>query len=468
MHKLRPKKPVVVEHDQSVLSVAKHICRARGDAALIKLGNKPGFSGVVTPHHITEKVLARRLDPSSTLVSSVMKPKWAVKLTDSAGDALSNMLENRHRYLPVMDDFGTLVGILDIGQCLSDAITKLEQAKETSLKAAENALTQVAMANSGPGDHVNRLQALLGPVLQAAFGSSASPPLSALLEGKASNIVSPDTSVEQAATIIARHDKAALVVEHGELVGMVTVKDILEMVVAKELDPRQTCVSTVMTTYPQCVPPDMTGPEALQVMHQDRVASLPVCDDVGNVFGSVDVLDLIYGCGGARGWKSLFDSSMEESDDASDYRSSHTRTSANKHAVTPLSMPRMSRGGVAASLLDDRAPTFRPPEEVTVSSPSVPALVEVPEIPFKIIYPNKTIRRLRCKPSLDKIMEVIGNVELTFNDSEGDCVAIMSDECLEGAIKHSEMAGNQSVKLVVKQPVDSARCGTQPAKYLAP
>eukprot|EP00977_Amphora_coffeiformis_P020940 scaffold8649_cov185-Amphora_coffeaeformis.AAC.11 len=372
VHQLRPKRPVVVDPDQSILSVAQTICKARADAALIKLRNKPGFAGVLTPHHITEKVLANYQDPAATLVSSVMKTKRAVKMKDSAGDALDNMLENRHRYLPVMDDFGALVGILDIGQCLSDAITRLEREQKSTLKAAQNALSQVAIANSGPGDHVNQLQALLGPVLQAAFGESASPPLSTILEGKASNIVSPDTSVERAASIIAKHDKAALVMDGDELVGMVTVKDIMEMVVAKELDPRQTPVSTVMTTYPQYVPPDMTALEALQVMHQDRISSLPVSDDYGNVFGSVDVLDLIYGCGGAKGWKSIFDTSMEAPDNASDYRSSNSRASRKKQTATLMSPPHIS---------DKLASPFRPPE-IKVS-PWVPALVEVPEIPFK-------------------------------------------------------------------------------------
>ena len=451
VYKLRPRKPVVAEPGQSVLSVAQIISKARGDAALIRLENKPGFAGVVTPHHVTERVLAKGLDPSVTPISSVMKTKKAVKMFDSAGDALTNMLENRHRYLPVMDDKGALVGILDIGQCLSDAITKLEQAKETNSKVAEDVLAQVAMAKGGPGDHVNKLQALLGPILQVAFGASDSPKLSTLLEGKASNIVTPDTSVEQAAFIIANHEKAALVVEGGELVGMVTVKDIMEMAVAKELDPKQTSVDTIMTTHPQCVAPDMTALEALQVMHQDRVSSLPVCDDAGNVFGSVDVLDLIYGCGGVKGWKSIFDSSFETGDNASGHSCSNTRSSTNKPTMSPTT-PRKSHIHSPEVRWGKQVPRAQIPE--MGGPPIVPTLVEIPQIPFKIVYPDGTIRLLRCKPTLEEIIEGVGDVELAFVDAEGDSIAITSDECLEDAVKQAESTATsgQSVKLqVVRQ-----------------
>ena len=46
--------------------------------------------------------------------------------------------------------------------------------------------------------------------------------------------------------------------------------------------------------------------------------SLPVCEDDGTVIGSVDVMDIIYGCGGAEGWRSIFDKSDLLADDMSD------------------------------------------------------------------------------------------------------------------------------------------------------
>lgn len=74
VYKLRPKKPIAVEPHQSVLSVARTITSGRADAALIVLSEE-GFAGVLTPHHITEKVVAQGIDPASISVSSVMKTK---------------------------------------------------------------------------------------------------------------------------------------------------------------------------------------------------------------------------------------------------------------------------------------------------------------------------------------------------------------------------------------------------------
>lgn len=224
------------------------------------------------------------------------------------------------------------------------------------------------------------------------------------------------------------------------------------MAVAKELNPRQTYVGTIMTTHPQCVPPDMTALEALQVMHQDRVSSVPVCDDAGIVFGSVDVLDLIYGCGGVKGWKSIFDSSFETADNPSERSCSNTRSSTSKPTMSPLATPRKRHGHPPEVRLGKERPRAQIPE--LVGPPIVPTLVEIPHIPFKIVYPDGTIRRLRCKPTLEEIIEEVGDVELAFVDAEGDIIAITSDECLEDAVKQAESTATsgQSVKLqVVRQ-----------------
>jgi CBS domain-containing protein len=39
--------------------------------------------------------------------------------------------------------------------------------------------------------------------------------------------------------------------------------------------------------------------EALQIMHDNKFLTLPVCEGDGVVVGIVDVMYLIYGCGGA-------------------------------------------------------------------------------------------------------------------------------------------------------------------------
>ena len=48
---------------------------------------------------------------------------------------------------------------------------------------------------------------------------------------------------------------------------------------------------------------------------------MPVCENDGQVCGVVDVMDLIYGCGGMDEWRSKFESAMDIGGDYSDTES---------------------------------------------------------------------------------------------------------------------------------------------------
>ena len=54
-------------------------------------------------------------------------------------------------------------------------------------------------------------------------------------------------------------------------------------------------------------------------MHDNKFLTLPVCEDDGRVVGLVDVMDCVYASGGAEGWKSLFDSALDQDDVSSVY-----------------------------------------------------------------------------------------------------------------------------------------------------
>jgi hypothetical protein len=247
---------------------------------------------------------------------------------------------------------------------------------------------------------------------------------------------------------MARDDKAALVVDSGKLVGIVTVKNIMEKAVAKQVPLEVTTVTGIMTPHPLHVLPDVTALEALQIMQEDRVLSLPVCED-GTVIGSVDVMDIIYGCGGAEGWRSIFDKSALLADDAS------VAVSVLSETTTPRSMtlltPRATSTHSAKSIM--KVPT------VITPSRSIPSLIGIPEnssqsssteseLQFKVVYPDKSVRRLRCKPSLKTLLAILGNeLQLTFLDEEGDSILVTSDECLSEAISFAQSKGDAYVRL---------------------
>lgn len=85
----------------------------------------------------------------------------------------------------------------------------------------------------------------------------------------------------------------ALVVTSGErVVGIFTERDVLNRVVAQQLDPATTLVRDVMTTPVAVCPPSATRTECRSVMRERRIRHLPVVD-ADELLGIVSIGDLI-------------------------------------------------------------------------------------------------------------------------------------------------------------------------------
>lgn len=251
---------------------------------------------------------------------------------------------------------------IDIAKCLNDAISKLEKANDKSNNATEDAVKQMANLQGAGGAQTAALQALLGPLLSQAFGSSQSPTLRSLLVGRPATIADPGRNLRETGTIMAEARKAALIVDDGELVGIFGFKDMMTRAIAKELPLELTAVSSVMTPNPEAVSPDTTVVEALQIMHDNKFLTLPVCEDNGTVVGLVDVMDLIYGCGGAEGWRSIFGSAMDIADDGSETNSVYSKGSIRS------STPSRSRKAPSVEKHDDRPVKKLRPKKPMVSN----------------------------------------------------------------------------------------------------
>merc|ERR1712048_197457 len=318
IEKLRPKKPILSSCEENVLSVCQMLSNKRSDAALI-VDSRGSLVGILTDIDITLRVVAKNLNPSLTLVSKVMtiNPKM-VSMDDFAMDALAIMMDNHFRHLPVVNKRGEVVGLLDIAKCLNDAIEKLELIEENNKK--EDAVKQLSSLK-GLGDSQSEyLSRILGNIISQSFGNTVSPTLGSLLSNISTTIVSFRTSVKEVGDLMAQTKKAALIEDNGQLVGIFGFKDMMTRVVSKELPLHSTPISNVMTLNPYYVSPDMTVVEALQVMHDNKFLSLPVCDN-DKILGVVDVMDLIYGCGSTEGWRSLFDNTMDSVVDEVDNKS---------------------------------------------------------------------------------------------------------------------------------------------------
>ena len=459
--KLRPKKPVLSDPSESVLSLSQLLVNKRGDAALI-VDRSGTLLGVVTDTDITRRLVAKQLSPSSTLASDVMTANpTCVSMTDSAMNALTIMVENRFRHLPVTDKNGSVVGCLDIAKCLNDAISKLERTQEKASSAVDDAAKMMSNLQ-----HVGSTQAAAIQMLLAqAFGGNSIPTLRSILAGKPSTVVSPTASLQTVGLMMAEARKAALVVQNGVLVGIFGFKDMMTRAIAKDVPLDTTHVSSVMTPHPESVSPDITVLEALQVMHDNRFLTLPVCEDDGCVLGLVDVMDCVYASGGAQGWKSLFDSALDQDDDSSKLSAEDSvslilpRVMATTH---PNNIPLHVEVGKNASA-DDVTSVGESLTQVnpTVSAPGSPelsrkSLAKECQVAYKVVDQSGHTYIIRAEKTIGSISNALkGKIAsldpdatlFKYFDEEGDEILIKSDECVEEAVRSSLHAGNKSVKL---------------------
>jgi len=343
---LRPPKPIIWSADDTVLTAAKSLAAKRESAGIV-VGPGNSLLGILTDTDITRRLVGKRLDPHNTLITSVMTSSpTCVSKNDSAMDALTIMVENRFRHLPVTNDDGSVMGVLDIKNCLNAAITKLERAHSDSASAADNVLNSVMKGGKSQAD-ADALKALLGAMTKA-FGAKSMPTLRSMLAGKPSVLVYPSETVEKVGHLMAENRKAAIIVDENthHLLGIFGFKDMMTRVIAKERHLASTPVSAVMTQKPESVPPDMSVLEALQIMHDNRFLTLPVCESDGRVVGIVDVMDVIYGCGGSEGWRSVFAAAMEVEYDGSVASSEKAGASTSQVSSThdaPVSRLRPSK-----------------------------------------------------------------------------------------------------------------------------
>lgn len=85
----------------------------------------------------------------------------------------------------------------------------------------------------------------------------------------------------------------AVVGATGQIVGVVTDRDIVLRVVGEGRDPRATSLGEVMSSSVATLPPGATTADALRVMRERRIRRVPLVED-GRVVGMVTVDDLLF------------------------------------------------------------------------------------------------------------------------------------------------------------------------------
>ena len=85
---------------------------------------------------------------------------------------------------------------------------------------------------------------------------------------------------------------ALIVLENDQVVGIITERDVLTRLVAQRRDPAETQVSQIMTHPVVCCRPDTSIEQARTILMRRKIRHLPVTDEQAHVHGLISIGDL--------------------------------------------------------------------------------------------------------------------------------------------------------------------------------
>ena len=101
-----------------------------------------------------------------------------------------------------------------------------------------------------------------------------------VMEPKKLLVAPPQTTVSNAAKLMAKKNVGAvMVVENELLVGIFTERDVVFRVIAEGRDSHTTLLADVMTAAPHTVSPDKSFGYALLLMHENGFRHVPVVEE---------------------------------------------------------------------------------------------------------------------------------------------------------------------------------------------
>ena len=106
-------------------------------------------------------------------------------------------------------------------------------------------------------------------------------------------MIAPDAMITEAADKMKSYDVGVLPVEKdGDIVGIITDRDIVVRAIADELDPQRTPVSKAMTFDAMCCSEDTDMEEAARIMEVKKIHRLLILDDDDEVSGILSIGDI--------------------------------------------------------------------------------------------------------------------------------------------------------------------------------
>lgn len=105
-------------------------------------------------------------------------------------------------------------------------------------------------------------------------------------------IVNSSISIKECSKIMLKEGVGGVIVKDKNSIGIITEKDIIEKVVAKNLDPEKTSAKKVMTKNMVIISPDKDIYDAIIKMKEKDVRRLPVIHN-GDLIGLLTEKDIL-------------------------------------------------------------------------------------------------------------------------------------------------------------------------------
>ncbi|MCA8882222.1 MAG: CBS domain-containing protein [Rhodobacteraceae bacterium] len=116
--------------------------------------------------------------------------------------------------------------------------------------------------------------------------------ISQILDSRPLWSITPDTSAREACVALSKANVGALaVMDDGQLIGVLSERDVIKKCVALGRRTDETLVRDIMTADPVTVTPDATLADALKAMLDGAFRHLPVVQD-GQVKGMLSMRDI--------------------------------------------------------------------------------------------------------------------------------------------------------------------------------
>ncbi|PPR08131.1 hypothetical protein CVT24_012375 [Panaeolus cyanescens] len=504
--------PALTVPENITVAEASQLCAAKRTDCVLVVDDEEGLSGIFTAKDLAYRVTAEGLDPHNTPVSQIMtRNPMVTRDTTSATEALQLMVSKHFRHLPVCNEDGNVVGLLDITKVFHEALGKVER----SSAASEQLFTAMAGVQSELGGVSSNPQAAaMLAWAEKLREKTALPDLTTIMDSRTQPAtVGPKTTVREVAKLMKERRTTAVCVMEGaggptspglagppRIAGIFTSKDVVLRVIAAGLDAGRCSVVRVMTPHPDTAPPTMTVHDALKKMHNGRYLNLPVVEPDGRLVAIVDVLKLTYATleqmnamSGESGhndneggpmWGRFFDSIGHDDNESILSGSQQATDLRSFHSVNDLHLQQSPHSEVhpndSASVMDDDHVSalegYARQKGLSVPAGGAPVPADDGTYVFKFRTPSGRTHRFQSRhDDVEHLREIVAgklatdpfftefappaedvprpdpiDFVLSYTDADGDTVLITSDHDVTEAVKIARSKGEDRVVLFVQ------------------